>query len=95
MLTYSSFCTTRSIELRTLVAHPRRYLLSSSWPSLDIVYTLVKKTSGQFIYASTVTKFVASIRHQPADRLDIILGLRAPRNELPFAELDALYMHIP
>jgi hypothetical protein len=28
------------------------------------------------------------------DRLDIILGLRPPQRDLPFAELDALYTHI-
>jgi hypothetical protein len=28
------------------------------------------------------------------DRLDIVLGIRPPQKDLPFAELDALYMHI-
>ena len=35
-----------------------------------------------------------SIRHRPTERLDIILGLRPAHRDLPFAELDALYMHI-
>ena len=52
------------------------------------------KSSGQFIYASTVINFVTSIRHKPTDRLDIILGTRPPQRDLPFAELDALYSHI-
>ena len=55
---------------------------------------LVQKSSGQFIYASTVIRYVASIRHKPVDRLDIILGIRPPQRDLPFAELDALYTHI-
>ena len=55
---------------------------------------LVHKASGQFIYASTVAKFVASIRHKPTDRLEIILGLRPVHRDLPFSELDALYIHI-
>jgi hypothetical protein len=28
------------------------------------------------------------------DRLDIVLGIRPPQRDLPFAELDALYTHI-
>jgi hypothetical protein len=70
--------------------------LDHSWPSGDILEGLVKKSSGQFIYASTVVKYVSSIRHQPADRLNVVLGIRPPRyaREMPFGELDALYMHI-
>ena len=70
--------------------------LDPSWPSVDVLETLVKKSSGQFIYASTVVKYVSSIRHQPADRLNVVLGIRPPRHarEMPFDELDALYMHI-
>jgi len=70
--------------------------LDPSWPSVDVLETLVEKSSGQFIYASTVVKYVSSIRHQPADRLNVVLGIRPPRHarEMPFGELDALYMHI-
>jgi len=76
--------------------HPMRRYLDHSWPSDDILESLVKKSSGQFIYASTVVKYVSSIRHRPADRLNIVLGLRPPRHarEMPFRELDALYTHI-
>ena len=58
------------------------------------MHQLVQKSSGQFIYASTVIRFVKSIRHRPVDRLEIVLGLRPVHHDLPFAELDALYMHI-
>ena len=77
-------------------AHPMRHYLDHSWPSVDVLDQLVEKSSGQFIYASTVVKYVSSIRHQPADRLDVILGIRPPRHarEMPFGELNALYMHI-
>jgi len=76
--------------------HPMRRYLDHSWPSADVLGRLVKKSSGQFIYASTVMKYVSSIRHQPADRLNVILGIRPPRHarEMPFGELDALYTHI-
>jgi len=68
--------------------------IPSQWPLPNILEQLVRKSSGQFIYASTVIRYVASIRHRPVDRLDIILGLRPPQRDLPFAELDALYTHI-
>jgi hypothetical protein len=76
--------------------HPMKRHLDPSWPSDDVLSSLVKKSSGQFIYASTVVKYVSSIRHQPANRLNIILGIRPPRHvrEMPFGELDALYTHI-
>ena len=73
----------------------RRYL-DYSWPSMDVIERLVKKSSGQFIYASAVMKYVSSIHYQPADRLNVVLGIRPPRRarEMPFGELDALYRHI-
>ena len=76
--------------------HPMKTLLHPLWPSIDVLDKLVNKSSGQFIYASTVIKYVTSLRHQPADRLNVILGIRPPRHdhEMPFGELDALYRYI-
>ena len=76
--------------------HPMRRYLDPSWPSDAVLEGLVKRSSGQFIYASTVVKYVSSIRHQPADRLNVALGIQPPRHshEVPFGELDALYQHI-
>ncbi|KAF9531513.1 hypothetical protein CPB83DRAFT_108404 [Crepidotus variabilis] len=76
--------------------HPFRRYIPSSWPATEVLETLVKKSSGQFIYASTVTKFVESMYHRPADRLEVVLGVHPSLNSgnMPFAELDALYTHI-
>ena len=76
--------------------HPIGRYLDHSWPSVGVLEQLVEKSSGQFIYASTVVKYVSSIHHQPADRLDVILGIRPPRHarDMPFGELDALYVNI-
>jgi hypothetical protein len=68
--------------------------LPSLWPSTSDVNRLVSKASGQFIFAATVLKFIDSIRHHPAERLDIMFGLSTPGNETPFALLDALYSYI-
>ena len=75
--------------------HPLRLTIPTSWPTQQALETLVRKSSGQFIYAATVVRFVESNRHRPTGRLDIILGIKPPgNNKSPFAELDALYHHI-
>ncbi|PPQ85050.1 hypothetical protein CVT25_010272 [Psilocybe cyanescens] len=74
--------------------HPFHADIVAIWPGGDILESLVEKSSGQFIYASTVIKFVKSSRHRPPQRLEIVLGLRPVQRDIPFAELDALYMHI-
>ena len=86
------FLTDKFQEIKS--THRLRAYIPHQWPLPDVLEQLVRKSSGQFIYASTVIRYVASIRHKPVDRLDIILGLRPPRRDLPFAELDALYTHI-
>jgi hypothetical protein len=76
------------------ITHPIQSDLPSSWPSSKDIETLVDKSSGQFIYASTIVKFVASRRHRPDHRLEIVLDLRPKGQDLPFAELDALYRYV-
>ena len=71
--------------------HPSRGHLPTSWPSSEDIQRLVKESSGQFIFASTVAKYVNSNRHWPPDRLNIIFGKSKPGQETPFAELDSLY----
>jgi hypothetical protein len=71
--------------------HPSKTHLPTSWPSSQDIGRLVRKSSGQFIFASTVAKYVNSNRHWPPDRLEIIFGHSAPGEETPFAELDSLY----
>jgi hypothetical protein len=65
--------------------------LPSPWPMQRDVDRLVEKSSGQFIFASTVIKFMGSHHRDPAKCLDIVLGLSNPGKETPFAQLDALY----
>jgi len=76
--------------------HPHRSFIPQAWPSNDILGQLVRKSSGKFIFAATVAKYISSERHKPVERLEIVLGLKPPSSDtdLPFAELDALYLHI-
>ena len=71
--------------------HPFRAYLPKSWPTQEVIDKLVAKASGQFIYASTVDRFISSIRHNPAQRLDILLGHLDSGKLKPFEQLDTLY----
>ncbi|KAF9482897.1 hypothetical protein BDN70DRAFT_381121 [Pholiota conissans] len=61
------------------------------WPTASDMTRLVNKSSGHFLFAATVVKFVNSPRRDPVDRLNIILGMSDAGKETPFAALDALY----
>jgi hypothetical protein len=69
--------------------------VGSPWPSEYDLRTLVVRASGQFIYASTVIKFVGSITNflSPQEKLKIILS-PGPMQASAFSELDRLYTQI-
>ncbi|TFK32206.1 hypothetical protein BDQ12DRAFT_574684, partial [Crucibulum laeve] len=73
--------------------HPLKQHIDPKWPSENIISQLVRKSSGQFIYASTAIKFISSLKYRPSERLDIILGNKQAGDETPFAHLDSLYMY--
>ncbi|KAF9552208.1 hypothetical protein CPC08DRAFT_647217, partial [Agrocybe pediades] len=74
--------------------HPFRRYLNNSWPDDELLDALLDKSSGQFIYAASVVKYVGSIRHRPDHRLEAALHLRPHNGDLPFAQLDSLYTMI-
>ena len=74
--------------------HPLKEYIPSTWPTDNVLSTLVDKSSGQFIFAATVVKYISSNRHLPTRRLEIILGMQPSPNDRPFTELDTLYMGI-
>ena len=77
--------------------HPLRAQLRKlivKWPTPEAIDDLVSRASGQFIYASTVIKFISSVRANPVERLEVVLGKRDPGNLEPFEQLDALYAAI-
>jgi hypothetical protein len=64
-------------------------------PTEDIITNLVEKSSEQFIYPSTIIKYIQHPRGRPDKRLEVILGISSPRvNDRPFEQLDVLYTHI-
>ncbi|CAA7263680.1 unnamed protein product [Cyclocybe aegerita] len=76
--------------------HPLSAFIPSTWPSAQVIDQLVLKSSGQFIYVSTVMKYVESPQHRPLERLQVVLGASKFifDSAAPFAELDSLYLHI-
>jgi hypothetical protein len=76
-------------------SHPCCSGIPPVWPSEQQIETLIRKGSGQFIYASLAMHFINSTFDSPMRQLDIVLELRPPINhDLPFAELDTLYTFI-
>jgi len=74
--------------------HPLRTYIPASWPSSQTIQSLVQRSAGQFIYASTIIKYVDSPQHRPVERLDAVLRISNPAGDIPFAELDSLYRHV-
>ncbi|KAF9565035.1 hypothetical protein CPC08DRAFT_759759, partial [Agrocybe pediades] len=68
--------------------------LDQDWPGAEVIETLVRKSSRQFIYAATTIRYVESARPRPDHRLDVVLNLRPVNGDHPFAELDSLYAMI-
>ncbi|KAJ7088709.1 hypothetical protein C8R44DRAFT_649363 [Mycena epipterygia] len=69
--------------------------IPNPWPSPELVEVLVEKSSGYFIYASTVIKFIDDKHFRPTDRLETLMGFQSGRDsESPFDPLDQLYTQI-
>lgn len=76
------------------MAHPHLLYLPSEWPLETDIDALIQKSSGHFLYAATAMKYCASIKEDPMRSLEVVLGAKPSRRDLPFAPLDALYIQI-
>ncbi|KAF7342607.1 putative nwd2 protein [Mycena sanguinolenta] len=70
--------------------------ISSPWPAPHVLEQLVRNSSGHFVYASTVIKFIDDKNYRPTERLEIVLdgGGSSTRSKSPFESLDQLYLSI-
>ncbi|KAF5322034.1 hypothetical protein D9619_002227 [Psilocybe cf. subviscida] len=80
--------------LDILDSHPWRKHIKLPWPAPRSVDRLVWSSSGHFIYAATAMRFIASSDEHPVRALEVVEGLQSSRTGSPFAQLDALYLHI-
>ena len=87
------------IHHRKKTLFPSKPSLPLPWPSEDVITFLVGKSSGQFIFAATVIRFVDEDRKLPPAQLDLVLGIcksldASQHDTNPFALLDELYSHV-
>ncbi|KAF9043167.1 hypothetical protein BJ165DRAFT_1405538 [Panaeolus papilionaceus] len=75
-------------------SHPFRAKIPANWPPHPSLEEIVKRANGQFVYASTIMKYIKDLRHNPTSRLEGILQNVIPEEDQPYAELDALYLYI-
>ena len=79
----------------TAIAKRRSDLdLPEMWPSDEDITALVKKSSGLFIFASTVVRFIESEHHEPGERLQLIVSRADDTNHEGASGLDSLYSQV-
>lgn len=82
------------IFMRNEIRHIREeHLLPSDWPNQDKLELLVERSSGLFIYAATVCRFINDSRWRPEQRLEIVLQGSSDAQS-PEQRLDEMYNQI-
>ncbi|KAF5324134.1 hypothetical protein D9619_011141 [Psilocybe cf. subviscida] len=74
--------------------HPLAHTLDASWPTVEDVAYIVEKSSGQFIYAATVMRFILDSSASPAVSLERVQGVARLATISPFSHLDSIYFYI-
>jgi len=83
------------MEKLTTVAKQRSDIeLPNQWPHRDDIMALTKKSSGLFIFASTLVRFIESEHHGPNERLQLILSEVDGTWHEGRAGIDSLYSQI-
>lgn len=68
--------------------------LPNPWPSDNEIAALTTKSSGLFIFASTIVRFIESDHHEPNERLQLILSKTSGTAYEGRAGIDTLYTKI-
>jgi hypothetical protein len=68
--------------------------LPDAWPRDDEIKALTKKSSGLFIFASTLARFIESEHHEPDERLQLVLSKANGTKHEGRAGIDFLYSQI-
>ncbi|KAF7334871.1 putative nwd2 protein [Mycena sanguinolenta] len=74
--------------------HSTMAKIPSPWPEPSVLEMLVRKSSGYFIYASTIIKFIGDENFRPTVRLEVVQNTNGPGSESAYDGLDQLYMTI-
>jgi len=79
----------------TTIAKQRSDLnLPDPWPHDYEIMALTKKSSGLFIFASTLARFIESEHHEPNERLQMVLSKESGTKHEGYAGIDSLYSQI-
>jgi len=68
--------------------------LPEVWPSDEDIMALVKKSSGLFIFASTVARFIGSEFDEPGERLQLIVNKADDTSHEGASGIDSLYSQV-
>ncbi|KIL54786.1 hypothetical protein M378DRAFT_91929, partial [Amanita muscaria Koide BX008] len=68
--------------------------LDPTWAGPKIIHDIVYKSSGNFIFASLVIRFVGDPYCYAKTQLEIVLNMKPPKTMSPFAILDQLFLEI-
>ncbi|KAJ7437014.1 hypothetical protein FB451DRAFT_1417059 [Mycena latifolia] len=74
--------------------HETMQHIPTPWPTWDIFEVLVDKSSGYFIYAATIIKFIDDRDFRPTERLAAVIENLPTECGTPFHALDELYSQI-
>ncbi|KIL56000.1 hypothetical protein M378DRAFT_53118, partial [Amanita muscaria Koide BX008] len=69
-------------------------VLDPTWPGQEIIDDIIYKSSGNFIFASLVIRFVGDPDFFAKTQLEIVLNMKLPTTMSPFAILDQLFLEI-
>jgi len=79
----------------TMISKQRSDLeLPNPWPHDDEIMALTKKSSGLFIFASTLVRFIESAHHDPNKRLQLLVSEINSTTHEGRAGIDSLYSEI-
>ncbi|KAK1227313.1 hypothetical protein PQX77_009698 [Marasmius sp. AFHP31] len=82
-------------QFREIVNSPKydQVPFPNPWPTEEVLEALVNKSCSQFVYATTVSRFIAHADNDPMDQLHLVLKStsNSQPGASPYQELDALY----
>ncbi|KIM37206.1 hypothetical protein M413DRAFT_279410 [Hebeloma cylindrosporum] len=81
-------------EIHDNPIHPSMATVPKPWPTDFAIEKIVARSSGQFVYASTVLKFIDDPEYEPTQQLQIILAITQRSHPNAFSDLDKLYSEI-
>ena len=83
------------VQRLTTIAKQRSNLdLPNPWPSDSEIEALTNKSSGLFIFASTLVRFVESVYHDPYERLQLVVSEANDTAYEGRAGIDSLYSQV-